>query len=546
MHRSSVRQGLALGCTLLLTICGSPTILAVGQGNDLLPDIPQGTIGMRLEVVATIAGIVIDIADANDGSGRLFVVSPEGIIRVVSGGVVLPTPFLDEPAVPTDMGMSSLAFHPDFVNNGKLYVITGKPTAPNPDYDSPQDDTFTAFDNILYEYQVDSINPDIVDVTTRREVLRIHQPHKFHNLGDLAFGDDGFLYISSGDGGITREGTPTHHNTTGQQTSNPFGGILRIDVNQQPGGASYAIPPGNPFADGADGNVPELIAWGMRNPWRISVDRLTGDVYTGINGDITIEQIDRVEIGRNYGWDVKEGSFLWNPASGEATVDPAPDPQYTAPTAEYDHNHTTTAFGSMIGGYVYRGRAMPEFWGKYISLDFVAAQMIVMDPADGSLVIAPVDPLGAQLVISRDVTFGEDENGELYIGSSEGQLLRVFQADDPLQAGRVPDGDALGGLPLTLNKVGNGMLDLEWGASCEASSDYAIYAGTLGVFSSHDQVVCSTASLESATVPPGPGSEFYLVVPHNGVNEGSYGTDTQGAPRPASLTECFPRLMGPC
>lgn len=548
MKRSVATRCLACGCVLMLSGFGVVPIFGVGQGNDLLPDIPVGAIGMRLEIAATVSpDRLINVTHAPDGSGRLFLVSPQGVIRILSGGNVLPTPFLNDPATPPDCGMTALAFHPNYAVNGKLYVITGEPTAPDPDYDSPQDDTALAFDKVLYEYQVDAMNPDAVDMATKRKLLRIHQPHIFHSMDDLTFGHDGYLYISSGDGGETRAGTPTHHNTTGQQTTNPYGTILRIDIDQQPGGAAYGIPPDNPFADGAGGNVPEIFAWGLRSPWRISTDRLTGDIYAGINGDITIEQITRIELGLNYGWDTKEGSFLWNPVTGEATVDPAPDPQFTPPTAEYDHNHTTTAFGSSIGGYVYRGRAMPEFWGKYISLDFVAGQMIAMDTADDSLTIVPIDPLGAPLVGGMGITFGEDEDGELYIGTLDGTLLRVFQADDPEQGGRVPDGDAAPGTQLTLTKSGIGMLDLGWGDSCETGdNDYAVYAGTLGTFTSHAIVTCGTAGQTLTTIPSGAGSEYYLVVPHNGINEGSYGTDTQGAPRPAAALPCLPRLMGPC
>ncbi|MDH3786555.1 MAG: PQQ-dependent sugar dehydrogenase, partial [Acidobacteriota bacterium] len=341
MHRARI---------LLIALCAvgaaasMSSVLAVGQGNDLLPDIPAGSVGMRLELVTTISpNVLIDVTNAGDGSGRLFLVSPDGVVRILVSGSVLPTPFLNDPATPTDRAMSSIAFHPDYANNGLLYAITGEATSGSPDYDSPQDDAASAFDNVIYEYRVDSVDPNVVDLSSKRELLRVHQPHRVHNLGDLTFGHDGYLYISSGDGGDTRLGTPTQYNTTAQQTTNPYGAILRIDVDQQPGGAAYGIPTDNPFADGAGGNAPEIYAWGLRNPWRITTDRLTGDLYTGVNGDLTIEQIDRLQLGRNYGWDTKEGSFLWDSLTGAATVDPTPDPQYTAPTAEYDHNHTTVA-----------------------------------------------------------------------------------------------------------------------------------------------------------------------------------------------------------
>jgi hypothetical protein len=317
---------------------------AVGTGNDLLLDIPIGGDSVKLESVVSISpDIVIDITNAGDGSGRLFLVSPDGVIRIYKDGTVLPTAFLAEPASPPDRAMSGLAFHPDHANNGKLYLITGEatPNASIPDYAAPQDDSGSAFDNVLIEYQVDPNNPDIVDTGTRRELLRVHQANREHNMNDLAFGKDGKLYIAMGDGGNTGSGTPAPYPTTAQQTTNPFGAILRIDIDGIGPNGRYAIPTGNPFSDGAGGNVPELFAWGLRNPWRISADRVTGELYTGVNGDRTIEYVVRPEPGKNYGWPVKEGSFLYDPNTRVAVVDPAPDPNFTNPLAEYDHNGTT-------------------------------------------------------------------------------------------------------------------------------------------------------------------------------------------------------------
>jgi hypothetical protein len=457
---------------------------------------------------------------------------------------VLPTPFLDDPATPDDMAMSGLAFHPDFANNRKLYVITGEETSGSADYSAPQDDDSTAFDNVIFEYQSDAINPDVVDMTTKRELLRVHQAHRQHNLGDLAF-DDRHLFISSGDGGRTRGGTPAHYNTTAAQTTNPLGAILRIDVDDTAGGP-YGIPSDNPFAGGVGGNVPEIYAWGVRNPWRISADRVTGEIYTGVNGDFTIEQIIRVELGKNYGWDSKEGSFLWDPVTGDATVDPNPDPQLTAPTAEYDHNGTTQAFGSAIGGFVYRGSNMPERYGDYIFLDYVAGEMIAMDIGTGALELVPIDPGGEQLGERVEITWGEDEDGELYIGTALGQVLKLSQASMANESGRVPDGAGAPGGPLTIARAGGGEITLDWSSSCLSGDfDYSVYAGTIGDFTSHGIVLCTTAGTTDATILP-TGSQYYLVVPHNGTNEGWYGTDGNGAPRPPAATACRTQLMAPC
>ncbi|MGH7342874.1 MAG: PQQ-dependent sugar dehydrogenase, partial [Candidatus Rokuibacteriota bacterium] len=338
---------------------------AVGDGNNLLPDIPAGPSTVRLRLLADVgADAIMDIANAGDGTRRLFLVSPRGVIRIFQNGALLGGFFLNEPASPTGSAMSSLAFHPLYASNRKLYVITGEdvPNGSTPHYSPPQNDTGTAFDNIVVEYLVQSGNPNAVDTTTRRELLRMHKPEDAHNVNDLVFAPSGMghLLIATGDGGLTRTGTPTQYQTNAQPTTLPYGKFLRIDVDSIGPNGRYAIPPDNPFASGAGGNVPEIYAWGVRNPWRITRDRLTGTIYSGVNGDFTIEQVYRVELGRNPGWATNEGSFLWDPVTGNASVDPDPlNPPFTPPLAQYDHNGTTQAFGSVIGGYVYRGARMP-------------------------------------------------------------------------------------------------------------------------------------------------------------------------------------------
>jgi glucose/arabinose dehydrogenase len=419
-----LRRVLLAGCAAALV---TTPAAAGGDGNDLIPDLPADPRSVTLTVVADVGPeIVIDVTSAGDGSGRLFLVSPDGVIRILKNGQVLGTPFLNAPASPPDRAMSGLAFHPDFPANRKFYVITGEavPNGSTPHYSAPQDDEDSAFDNVLVEYRVSLQNPDIADPSTRRELLRVHQAHRLHNMNDLCFGGDGFLYIAMGDGGTTRDGTPTHYNTNAPQTTNPFGKVLRIDVDELGTNGRYRIPPDNPFADGAAGNLPEIFAWGLRNPWRISADRITGEIYTGVNGDVTIEQIYRVQLGENYGWDSHEGSYLWNPITGEATVDPSPDPELTPPLAEYDHNNSQP-FGSAIGGYVYRGAAMSQFRGTYLFHDWVAAELIAMDPATGALSIVAVDPDGASLRPSYDICWGEDDAGELYIGRADGLVLKL-------------------------------------------------------------------------------------------------------------------------
>ena len=430
-ERASAR-GTRWGPTAVLAWLLPGLALAVGSGEDLLPDIPPGGVAVRLHELVDVGEAVTEIANAGDGSGRLFIGSPSGVIRILESGELRETPFLTIAGTfPPVRGLTGIAFHPDYESTGRLYVLIGEPSSGAAHYDPPQDDTASAFDNVLLEYRVDASDPNRVDAATRRELLRIHQAHEFHNMDDLVFGGDGYLYIAVGDGGETRTGTPTQHQTTAQQTSNPYGSILRIDVDRVGENGRFGVPADNPFPVGAGGNVPEICAWGVRAPWRVSADRSTGEIYAGSNGDFTIESILRVECGRNYGWAIKEGSFLWDPVTGNASVDPSPDPQFSPPLAEYDHNGTTAAWGSVIGGFVYRGARIPELRGRYVFLDWVAGELAFADAGTGELGRITVQPNGPQVEATQDITWGEDERGELYIGRRTGLVLSLRPLSGP-------------------------------------------------------------------------------------------------------------------
>ncbi|MEM7167794.1 MAG: PQQ-dependent sugar dehydrogenase [Planctomycetota bacterium] len=412
-------------CLLLLgLVLVQPLAFAVGDGNDLLPDIPIGTTTVKLQDLGGFGARVTDITHANDSSGRVFVVTPEGTIRVIAGGALQSTPFLTIVAAPADRALTGLAFHPQFASNRKLYVITGEAT-PNvhvPHYSPAQVDRLTAFDNVVVEYQVDAADPNVVDLSTRRELLRIHQADKVHNINDLVFGTDGYLYLAVGDGGGTLDGSPAPFRDNAQQLDNPYGKILRIDVDTVGSNGRYGIPASNPHATGA---VPEIFAIGLRNPWRICSDPVTGDLYTATVGYKTIESLVRVQQNQNYGWPIKEGSFLYDAATGDANVDPNPSPVFTAPLAEYDHNGTVHAFGSIIGGAVYRGSELPALVGKYICLDWLAAKLLAIDTTTGAIEELLIDPSGAQLAPTVEIVIGEAEDGELYIGRSNGGVVRI-------------------------------------------------------------------------------------------------------------------------
>ncbi len=326
-----------------------------------------------------------------DGSGRLFVVEQPGRIRIIKNGTLLATPFLDIHTLIRsggEQGLIALAFHPSYKTNGKFYVV----------YTAPRIGDSTGSVLTLEQFSVSAGNPDLANSNSGSVLLTIDHPiNSNHNGGTLAFGQDGYLYWSTGDGG---DGGDPPNNA--QNLSRLLGKILRIDVNS---GSPYGIPTTNPFFSSADPNVrKEIWAYGFRNPWRLSFDRLTHDLYIGDVGQSAREEIDVQPAGsaggENYGWRVMEGSLCFNPASG------CDRSGKVLPVAEYDH----TLGCSVTGGYVYRGSNFPSLAGYYFYGDFCSGRLfsLINNPQTGWTATQLVDtPYGIS-------TFGEDEQGELY------------------------------------------------------------------------------------------------------------------------------------
>jgi glucose/arabinose dehydrogenase len=333
------------------------------------------------------------VTHAGDGSGRLFVVEQAGRVRVLRNGRVEGEPFLDIASLVTaggEQGLLGLAFHPRFESNGRFFV----------NYTDGNGDTVVA------EYRT-ARGADRADPGSARVLLRIDQPYSNHNGGDLVFGPDGYLYIGMGDGG---SGGDPHGN--GQRLDTLLGKLLRIDVDR---GRPYGIPDDNPFV-GRSGARPEIWAFGLRNPWRFSFDRETGDLWIGDVGQGELEEIDRARAsrggGQNYGWNVMEGTECFSPPDG------CDSQGLVRPIAVYP-----TRLGcAVVGGHVYRGARLPALAGGYFFADFCAGLLFALDPA-GS---APQDPV---IVLRSDhaiSSFGEDEDGELYITDlSGGEVLQV-------------------------------------------------------------------------------------------------------------------------
>jgi len=318
---------------------------------------------------ATVADTFIDISD-----------------RVASGG---------------EGGLLSMAFHPGFAANHTFFLSYTGPGTPLTSYIS----AFTA------------LNDDAAaDPDSERILLSLDQPFTNHNGGGIAFGPDGNLFIGFGDGGSG--GDPQGN---GQNPHTLLGTMLRIDVdNNDPlRGNPYAIPTDNPFADSpdcaADQGCPEIYAYGFRNPWRWSFDQDTGDLWVGDVGQGAWEEIDRVEVGLNYGWNIKEGDHCYNAAICD-------DTGLISPVTEYDHN----SGNSVTGGYVYRGSDLPELVGDYVYGDFGSGRIWhILDADQGGTQVQPL--IASQLNIS---SFGQDGDGEIYVVSyGDGHIYRLIPGD---------------------------------------------------------------------------------------------------------------------
>jgi hypothetical protein len=288
---------------------------------------------------------------------------------------------------------------------------------------------------VVYEWRVSAENPAVVDVTSRREILRVNEKTRVHNVNDLAFGPDGYLYISKGDDDLPAAGTLNGTTVDGS--------ILRIDVDNPAGNGRYTVPPDNPFVGNTDGKIPEVFAYGFRNPWRISFDPITGGLYAGDNGEDDIEEIDLVQAGGYYGWNDKEGSFAFLDFNGvtDDLTDLPPDFNGIDPVAEHDH---TEGDESIAGGFFYRGNALPTLRGQYVFGDFVSGRLMHMNPVTHEIHTIAVDPTGAPLN-QGIIGFGETEAGELLIVVSEwnfnatGRVLQVVGG-----SGLAPDADGDG------------------------------------------------------------------------------------------------------
>jgi glucose/arabinose dehydrogenase len=344
-----------------------------------------GAAGVALRLISGALDRPVYVTSADDDSGRLFVVQKAGTIVLLRGGKIAPQPFLDITdrvgSQGSEQGLLSVAFHPHFAQNGYLFV----------DYTDLNGNTVVA------RY---TASGDTADPASEKVLLHIDQPYPNHNGGLVLFGPDSYLYIGMGDGGSA--GDP-HGN--GQNLDALLGKLLRIDVDS---GDPYAIPPDNP----ALGGRREVWAYGLRNPWRFSFDRKTRDLYIGDVGQDAVEEIDmqpaKSHGGENYGWNVMEGDTCFRSSSCNPK-------QFVAPIATYRHDLGC----SVIGGYVYRGAAIPALQAAYIFGDYCSGRIWTLRAGSGGWQRSDLFNNGMPIT-----SFGEDQAGELYLTTLDGKLYQ--------------------------------------------------------------------------------------------------------------------------
>jgi glucose/arabinose dehydrogenase len=387
--RRTLTPFLAFGLLIWLpAACGSDAATAAGP--------PEGAVAVGLQEVASGLSLPLYLTAPPGDTGRLFIVEKGGAIRIVKGGTLLPTPFLDltgRVSTGGEQGLLGLAFDPGYADNGRFVVHY----------------TDLSGNTVVSLFRVTDGDPDRADPATETIVLTAEQPFSNHNGGQILFGPDGMLYVGLGDGGGS--GDPGDR---GQSLTDLLGGILRVDVSS---GTSYTVPPDNPFVGRTDAR-PEIWSFGLRNPWRFTFDPATGDLYVADVGEHAWEEVDVVTAaagagrGANFGWSRTEGRHCY----ADAGCDPS---QYTLPVAEYSHDGGC----SISGGFVYRGAAIPALQGHYFYADYCQGWVRSFRLQNGEAVEPQQWPTLAPG--GAVPSFGQDAAGELYVLSAEGRVFRI-------------------------------------------------------------------------------------------------------------------------
>jgi len=354
---------------------------------------------LALRSVATGFNSPVALEMPNDGTNRFFVVEQAGTIKIFQNGAVGAQNFLDitsEVLSGGELGLLGVTFHPNFSANGRFFVNYTRSISGG------------QIQTVISEFRI-STNPDVADPTTERILLTVDQPFENHKAGQLAFGNDGFLYFGLGDGGS--EGDPLGN---GQNLQTLLGKMLRIDVDHTDPGLQYAIPPSNPFAT-STAALHEIFAYGFRNPWRFSFDRATGRQFIGDVGQESFEEVDIAQSGGNFGWNIMEGDHCYNPPTGCNMTGLIP------PITEYDHSQGIAV--AVIGGYVYKGSAIPALDNLYLFGDLGTGRVWYLREG-------PPGTFTQTLLLTngpvRLSSFGQDTAGEIYLLNLDaGSILKL-------------------------------------------------------------------------------------------------------------------------
>jgi glucose/arabinose dehydrogenase len=410
MHRMRALLLATVALSVIISGCaeGSDPVVVDSPGPVLSPPPPApgasadlAALEISFEPIADGFSQPLLILGAGDGSGRLFVAEKGGALKVIRNGEVDPELFLDlTDAVSTESerGLLGVAFPEGFAEHGRFYISY----------------TDASGSSVISRFMAED---ERVDRSSETKLLRTPQPYANHNGGHIAFGPDGYLYVGLGDGGSG--GDPMGN---GQNLFTLLGTILRLDVGEAPGvstesdGSGYTIPADNPFADGEEG-LPEIWSYGLRNPWRFSFDRETGDMWIGDVGQNAVEEINFQPAesggGENWGWNLFEGT---SPYPAERRVTENQD-DFSWPIIEYRH----PTGRSITGGYVYRGPVFPQMVGVYLYGDYVSGRVWGLVRSAEGTKNRELAETGMQVV-----SFGEDDEGELYLVDFSGTVYRVI------------------------------------------------------------------------------------------------------------------------
>jgi uncharacterized protein (TIGR03118 family) len=503
--------------------------VTVGGGgtkiNDPIPaKIAKGNVTIELQAV--LDGLVspLGLAVPDDGSGRLFLYDQIGLIHVLTNGAKMDTPLLDVRSrlVPLDpgydeRGLLGVATHPNFAQHPFVYTYTSEPNGPMADFMIMYDNGQTNdHQSVIAEWRVDPANTNRLDPSSRREILRIDKPESNHNGGTMRFGPDGFLYFTVGDGGAADDQGPGHlPGGNAQDKTRILGKTLRIDVDtRNSANGQYGVPADNPFVN--ETAVKEIYAYGLRNPYSFSFDRQTGDLLLADVGQNDVEEVDKIVKGGNFGWNIKEGSFYFDPNgtnNGFVTTQPvrAVPPDLIDPIAEFDHDESD----AIIGGYAYRGASLSSMAGKYIfagwgEFQSPAGRLFYLDGSDIKEFHIGADDRALGLWVKG---FGEDAAGELYVFGStnlgpsgtSGKMLKIvpLATPPPAQNSYLVQNlvsDIAGLAPVTDTNLVN-----PWGLAFGPSTFFWISDNHAGLSTLYN----STGAIQSlvVTIPPPTGAQ---------------------------------------